>query len=348
MRTSRTRRAHKEFVAGYRRLLAAISEDEATSGWARAGTASFAAWVARECDESYASAREWVDDAHALQERPALDAAAASGEVSCSQMRAIAVLAPPDTDDDEVWLELLGTPDWDLRALQREARKQRARQLEHEDGGVYLRFRTTRDERHMQIRWQVDYEDGASVMRQIDRRVDGSGRMSSIDHARSEALLDLVRSGGRAGRPELVVRIDPNDTVGRVDGGGFLSRATVERLACDATVRPIIESGGRAVGVGRGRRVVPAWLEGLVRDRDQTCTYHGCERAAMVDIHHIKHWLRDEGPTDLSNLLLTCHYHHKLLHEYGWRLEGEAGPGMTWIAPDGTRHKRGSARIDSS
>lgn len=31
------------------------------------------------------------------------------------------------------------------------------------------------------------------------------------------------------------------------------------------------------------------------------------------------HWV-DDGPTDLSNLILLCHRHHMRVHEGGWQL----------------------------
>ncbi len=42
------------------------------------------------------------------------------------------------------------------------------------------------------------------------------------------------------------------------------------------------------------------------------------------------------GPTVLSNLVLLCWKHHKLVHEQKWSLRGEAGPHVEWIRPDGT------------
>jgi hypothetical protein len=38
----------------------------------------------------------------------------------------------------------------------------------------------------------------------------------------------------------------------------------------------------------------------------------------------------------MTNLQLVCWTHHTLLHEGGWSLEGEAGPKVTWVRPDGT------------
>ena len=66
---------------------------------------------------------------------------------------------------------------------------------------------------------------------------------------------------------------------------------------------------------------------------ERRCAFPGCEARAFLQAHHIWHW-EDGGPTDLDNLTLVCHFHHKLLHEFGWgvRLKGEL---TRWLRPGG-------------
>jgi predicted restriction endonuclease len=52
---------------------------------------------------------------------------------------------------------------------------------------------------------------------------------------------------------------------------------------------------------------------------------------AWTDAHHIKHWA-DGGATKLSNLLLMCRRHHRLVHEGRWRLV-QAGDGLLQTVP---------------
>ncbi len=60
----------------------------------------------------------------------------------------------------------------------------------------------------------------------------------------------------------------------------------------------------------------------------------------FLDIHHIKHWIRQRGPTNLDNLVTLCHFHHKLVHEYRWRVRLGAIPGtVDWFRPDGTLYE---------
>jgi hypothetical protein len=43
----------------------------------------------------------------------------------------------------------------------------------------------------------------------------------------------------------------------------------------------------------------------------------------------------------MDNLLLICSYHHRLVHEYGWSVRGDAGGEVEWLRSDGTRYRAG-------
>jgi hypothetical protein len=42
-----------------------------------------------------------------------------------------------------------------------------------------------------------------------------------------------------------------------------------------------------------------------------------------------------------ENLVLTCTFHHKLVHEYGWSLAREPDNEVRWHRPNGTRYRAG-------
>jgi hypothetical protein len=81
-------------------------------------------------------------------------------------------------------------------------------------------------------------------------------------------------------------------------------------------------------------RLVPAWLRRQLFYRDGGCVWPGCPETHFVHAHHKQHWA-DCGPTDLCHLILLCGYHHRFLHEHGWRVEDDGEGKPIFIRPDG-------------
>ncbi|HEY2879953.1 HNH endonuclease signature motif containing protein [Nocardioides sp.] len=98
-----------------------------------------------------------------------------------------------------------------------------------------------------------------------------------------------------------------------------LSIATIRRLACDAEVIPaVLGAHGEPLDVGRAKRLVTAaiWVALVLRDRH--CAFPGCDRPpVMCHAHHIRHWIFG-GETKLSNLVLLCGHHHRVIHNTPW------------------------------
>ena len=44
------------------------------------------------------------------------------------------------------------------------------------------------------------------------------------------------------------------------------------------------------------------------------------ERPAWTEAHHIKHWKRDHGRTDVADGICLCRHHHMLLHDNHWEI----------------------------
>ena len=49
-----------------------------------------------------------------------------------------------------------------------------------------------------------------------------------------------------------------------------------------------------------------------------------CTNRRYVHAHHVKHWAHG-GRTRLDNLVLLCGFHHRLLHEGGFKMSFGAG-----------------------
>jgi len=128
-----------------------------------------------------------------------------------------------------------------------------------------------------------------------------------------------------------------------------ISTRTLERIACDCTMSRVLLADSTVIDVGRATRVVSAPTMRALRVRDKGCRFPGCDRQAdWSSPHHIIHWARG-GPGNLPNLVLLCHYHHRLVHEGGWQviksgrefrflpperivMRRVRGPGMRWAA----------------
>jgi len=113
-----------------------------------------------------------------------------------------------------------------------------------------------------------------------------------------------------------------------------LTTDTARRLACDATLRPlVVDADGQLVVFGSASRVIPPSMRALVVRRDRHCRFAGC-RARIDEVHHVVFYSRG-GPTRSDNLLGLCWHHHHLVHEGGWIVEGDANVEVKGTGPDG-------------
>ena len=101
-----------------------------------------------------------------------------------------------------------------------------------------------------------------------------------------------------------------------------VSAETARRIACDAGKVPMTHANGRILSVGRKTRTIPPPIRRALEFRDQGCRFPGCS-SQHCDAHHIEHWA-DGGETKLSNLVLLCRRHHRLLHEGGYTVRTNA------------------------
>lgn len=176
---------------------------------------------------------------------------------------------------------------------------------------------------------------------------DGTRDMRSPGQRNADGLdemLDLVLNEGRlpveAGeRPHLIVtmtleqllRLNPTGSFTPADLAAEppelnwdmpISAAQARQMACDAKIIPAVLGGhGEVLDLGRAvRTATPAQRRALAL-RDGGCIYDGCTRPVRwTQVHHIRHWTADEGPSDLDNLCLLCAYHHRLIHNSEWEI----------------------------
>ena len=152
----------------------------------------------------------------------------------------------------------------------------------------------------------------------------------------------LAKPADSAAPPvEIVVHVDADalrnatsEDCATLDDGTPISRATTDRLACDATLRRVIEdSRGNPLDVARRRRTIPNALKRALRLRDRGCRFPGCSNR-HIDGHHVVPWSRG-GETRLGNLLSLCRRHHRFVHEYGFRVTATSDGAFSFFRPNG-------------
>jgi len=79
-------------------------------------------------------------------------------------------------------------------------------------------------------------------------------------------------------------------------------------------------------------------------DRDNGCRFPRCRRRHWVHVHHIVHWI-DGGPRDLDNLITLCGFHHRLIHNSGWRISGDPQRDIEFVRPDGSLYRYDDSHI---
>lgn len=119
--------------------------------------------------------------------------------------------------------------------------------------------------------------------------------------------------------------------------GSPLPAATLPTFLCDpAFYAAVLDSLGIPTDMGRLTRTITPAQRRALTIRDGGCVFPGCDcPATWTDAHHIAEWVRDDGPSDLDNLVLLCRRHHRVAHRNGWSVHlGEDG-WTTWTSPTG-------------
>ena len=112
-----------------------------------------------------------------------------------------------------------------------------------------------------------------------------------------------------------------------------VSAETARRIACDAGKLRMSHRNGEILSVGRKTRTIPPPIRRALEFRDRGCRFPGCT-SRHCDAHHVHHWA-DGGETKLSNLVLLCRRHHRLLHEGGFEVRMGADGAVQFFHPRG-------------
>jgi hypothetical protein len=112
-----------------------------------------------------------------------------------------------------------------------------------------------------------------------------------------------------------------------------ISTRTLQRIACDCTMSRVLLADSMVIDVGRATRTVSPPMRRALGKRDRGCRFPGCDRQVNWSTpHHIDFWARG-GLSKLSNLVLLCYFHHRLVHEGGWQVV-KTGREFRFVPPD--------------
>ena len=334
------------------RLIAAIDR---TGAWQDDGARDVAHWASMRYGLSAWKAHRWVATAHALDNLPHTADALAAGALGIDKVVELSRFATAETEGGLIgWATSVS-----CGAIRR--RGDLLARLEVSEDRDADRDRTlswwfTEEGRRWNLQAELPAAQGAVVVRALERMAARVPQMPGEDETldaparRADALVALcsarIASDPDPDRATVVVHASLEGLVtgssgAELEGGSVVHPETVKRLLCNARVQTVVEDGkGDVIGMGRLTREPSAAMVRQIRHRDRECRFPGCGARAFTEAHHVTFW-RHGGRTDLENLVLICSFHHKLVHELGWRLARDPDGQVRWFRPDGRRYRAG-------
>jgi hypothetical protein len=240
----------------------------------------------------------------------------------------------------------------------------RARQQElYERGGLRL---FPRPDGMWKLTADLDPEAAAELTSALDPltspRRGGPRFTDAADQARAQRIIDDPRTTERLaldGLLELVrlgVNADPSTMYGTIrpvvkivitreileTGTGFaliennahpVTAQTAERTLCNGdSIELTMSPDGAPLDLGRTRRLFSGRQREALAVRDGGCLWPECEKPpSWTEAHHVEHWHRDQGKTNVDAGILLCKYHHLQLHNNRWEIERRGN--QYWLVP---------------
>jgi hypothetical protein len=162
----------------------------------------------------------------------------------------------------------------------------------------------------------------------------------------SDACVQLLKLGADAdpgvllGSGAPVVRVTATATAietgvgfARIDGQvAPVSITTAKRLTCSGIARDVVfDPSLRPLDVGRDQRLFTQKQREALIVKWGGCACPNCERPpSWSEFHHIEHWLRDHGRTDVDLGIPLCPHHHRQFHDAGWEVRFDED-GRYWL-----------------
>ncbi len=322
------------------RILEVVAEVARDELWGATGARSVAALVAWKLGASAANAKAITTVAHRSEAFPRCVGELRKGRLSLDQVGVIAARAADGSDEHYAQLAQVATVNQLHTAVKLEPRPDPDPRPDPQAA-----ITKTGDEQFTSWRITLPHPDAAKVeaalashrealiseWKQARDNGDHTSQSAPPMPGDLEAFLRLVEAGWDAEatrRPHgqhttVVVHVDVEQRAAALHLGPLLSDAERRYLTCDATCEVWFERSGQVIGAGQSTRVISRRLRRALEHRHPTCAVPGCGATRGLHAHHIRHW-EDGGPTEMSNLVLVCPYHHRLHHRGVLTITGPA------------------------
>jgi len=324
------------------RIVEIVAEIDRDQLWGVTGARSVPALVAWKLGCSSGNAHTISTIAGRLTEFPRCAAGMREGRLSADQVGVIAAGAGQGSDEHYAQLAAVATVNQLRTAVKLEPRPQ---PQPRPWSGPERSLTKASDEAGSCYRITLPHHDAAKFDAAVASHRDALIAEWKHDHANGagvsdqrpplpstvDAFMRLVEAGWdveATRRPHgqhttVVAHLDIERRVAALHLGPLLTDAERQYLTCDATCEVWFERHGEPIGAARTTRVISRRLRRALEHRDSTCAIPGCGATRGLHAHHIWHW-EDGGPTELSNLVLVCPYHHRLHHRGGITITGPA------------------------
>jgi len=162
----------------------------------------------------------------------------------------------------------------------------------------------------------------------------------------AEGLVQLMRAGASVDPSSLLkerkpkVRVVVNAHSLETDRGSGLIEGHPDRIPladvraelCGGFLPMVFGADGDCLDLGREKRLFTDRQKSVLAVRDGGCMDPDCTRPpSWTEAHHIDHWQRDEGQTNIADGILLCRRDHLRYHNEGWEVRREHT--TYWLIP---------------
>jgi Domain of unknown function (DUF222)/HNH endonuclease len=330
-----------------RQQLRFIREFDLREQWQHDGARHMGQWLAAHLGITVSEGMRRAKAAHSLERLPMLSEALEKGILSFEKVLQLARYLDPEFEEDEIrWAEKAR-----LDEIKRKADVSNRPTLDDAQLNEVSRYLSLYDDQYgnVGISGRMPAADGAlfrAAIEEMRKKVPVMPEEEPDEERQQmDALLALTLgqedTAAAPGRATVVVHADLEALIAaskgaEIEGGPVIAPELASRMLCDADLELVVhDERGNTVGIGRASRETPPWLRRQLIKRDGGCTFPGCGTKRFLKSHHVVHW-EHGGPTNLDNLTMVCHFHHKLVHGFGWGVALDEAQRAVWTRPDGS------------